>query len=81
MTNMRRNFLISPVEVASMIFLIFLSSALFASDSSPAQGTVLTSQANVHVVGVITPEDERYCAGDSGARSIKFLEIRSRWLT
>jgi hypothetical protein len=30
---------------------------------------------NDHEDAFITPENERYCAGGSGTRSIKFLEI------
>jgi hypothetical protein len=30
---------------------------------------------NDHEESFITPENERYCAGGSGTRSIKFLEI------
>ena len=32
-------------------------------------------QPNDHEDAFITPENERYCAGGSGTRSIKFLEI------
>ena len=32
-------------------------------------------QTNDHEESFITPENERYCAGGSGMRSIKFLEI------
>jgi hypothetical protein len=32
-------------------------------------------QSNVYEDAFITPENERYCAGGSGTRSIKFLEI------
>jgi hypothetical protein len=33
------------------------------------------STTNDHEESFITPENERYCAGGSGTRSIKFLEI------
>jgi hypothetical protein len=32
-------------------------------------------ETNDHEDAFITPENERYCAGGSGTRSIKFLEI------
>jgi hypothetical protein len=40
----------------------------------PAQGIF---HGNGHEEPFITPENERYCAGGSGTRSIKFLEIKS----
>jgi uncharacterized protein YceK len=63
----------STMILKSMLIVLLL--ALVGCGSVSKKPAQPEKQPNDHEDAFITPENERYCAGGSGTRSIKFLEI------